>query len=95
MPSKVIAIRAPEDDWKAWDEAAKAENKSRNNWIRYTLNDSIRLSRALSGSQGDQKKRQAEKKINRTKSEAYPQEAVRCPHRLMPGTFCKKCGVTR
>ena len=95
MASRVKGLRAHEEHWEAWEAAARSENKSRNNWIITTLNDSVRLSRALSGSQGDQKRRQAEKKINRTKSEAYPQEAIRCPHRLMPGTFCKKCGVTR
>ena len=89
MASKVISIRAPEKDWETWDAQAAKENKSRNNWIRLTLNDACKLARA---SEKPAKKLEAQNPI---KDLAYPQERARCIHRLMPGTFCKRCGVTK
>ena len=90
--SKVISIRAPEKDWETWDAQAAKENKSRNNWIRLTLNDAVALSKAT---KRPEKRVEEQSKAPTLKDEIYPQERAQCVHRLMPGTFCKRCGVTK
>ena len=82
MPTSFVrGLRATKDEWERWSAAASELNQARNNWIRKTLNDHVALTKA-------------QRRANEVKAEAYPQKSG-CVHRLMPGTYCKVCGVTK
>lgn len=89
MASKVIPLRASEDERGRWGAVAEGEGLSFNAWARRALNHAAELGVALAA---ERERVVREREMKRRA--AFPQlrkRAVICEHRVPPGSFCKRC----
>jgi uncharacterized protein (DUF1778 family) len=96
--TKPLALRASEEERTTWEKAAQDAGLRLSAWIREACNAHAELEQAMEAQLVDMQRTAVLKDpptVSQVKDMMYPQTRKRCVHRQIPGTFCKKCGVTK